>query len=90
VSLEIDPDRKQQLQMRLTAQLPEWSGQPDSNAQYARQAEVLNGFVAEVGHDLCGLLLLKGTGPISAEIYWIGVTPARHRQVLAGRRSGYV
>lgn len=78
--LETDPDRKRQLQMRLTAQLPEWFGQPDSNAQYARQAEVLNGFVAEVDHDPCGLLLLKRTSPISAEIYWMGVTPAQHRQ----------
>jgi GNAT superfamily N-acetyltransferase len=80
VFLETDPDRKRQLQMRLTAQLPEWFGQPDSNAQYARQAEVLNGFVAEVDHDPCGLLLLKRASPISAEIYWMGVTPAWHRQ----------
>jgi hypothetical protein len=46
VFLEIDPDRKRQLQMRLTTQLPEWFGQPDSNAKYARQAEVLDGYVA--------------------------------------------
>jgi hypothetical protein len=67
VFLETDPDRKRQLQMRLTAQLPEWFGQPDSNAQYAGQAEILDGFVAEVDHDPCGLLLNRA-GPISAEI----------------------
>jgi hypothetical protein len=48
VFLEADPHRKRQLQIRLTGQLPEWFGQPDSNAQYARQAEILAGFVAEV------------------------------------------
>jgi GNAT superfamily N-acetyltransferase len=80
VFLETDPDRKRHLQMRLTAQLPEWFGQPDSNTQYARQAEILDGFVAEVEGAPCGLLLLKRARPISAEIYWMAVTPARHRQ----------
>jgi GNAT superfamily N-acetyltransferase len=80
VFLEADPDRKRQLQMQLTAQLPEWFGQPDSNAKYAKQAEVLDGYVAEADRDPCGLLLLKRTSPISAEIYWMAVTPARHRQ----------
>ena len=80
VFLETDPDRKRQLQMRLTAQLPEWFGQPESNAEYARQAAVLDGFVAEVDQNPCGLLLLKSASPISAEIFWMAVTPARHRQ----------
>jgi GNAT superfamily N-acetyltransferase len=80
VFLEIDPGRKRQLQMWLTAQLPEWFGQPASNAKYARQAEVLEGYVAAVSGEPCGLLLLKRTSPISAEIYWMAVTPARHRQ----------
>jgi GNAT superfamily N-acetyltransferase len=80
VFLETNPDRKRQLQMRLTAQLPEWFGKPASNAQYAKQAEVLDGYVAEVDGDQCGLLLLKRTSSISAEIYWLAVTPARHRQ----------
>jgi hypothetical protein len=48
VFLETDPDRQRQLQMRLTAQLPQWFGQPDANAKYAKQAEVLDGYVAEV------------------------------------------
>src|SRR5215469_3177503 len=80
VFVETDPDRKRQLQMRLTAQLPQWFGKPDSNAKYAKQAEVLDGYVAEVDRDPCGLLLLKRTSVISAEIYWMAVTPARHRQ----------
>ena len=80
VFLETDPDRKRQLQVRLTAQLSEWLGQPDSNPKYARQAEALEGYVAAVDRNPCGLLLLKRTSPISAEIYWMAVTPARHRQ----------
>ncbi len=80
VFIETDPDRKRQLQMLLTAQLSEWFGQPDSNAKYARQAEVLDGYVAAVDREPCGLLLLKRTSPISAEIYWMAVTPLPHRQ----------
>ena len=71
VFVESDPDRKRQLQMRLTAQLPEWFGKPASNAKYAREAEVLDGHVAEVDREPCGLLLLKRTSAISAEIYWM-------------------
>jgi GNAT superfamily N-acetyltransferase len=82
VFVEADPDRKRQLQMQLTAQLPEWFGKPDANAKYAKQAEVLDGYVAEVDGDPCGLLLLKRTSAISAEIYWLAVAPARHRQGL--------
>jgi GNAT superfamily N-acetyltransferase len=82
VFVETDRDRKRQLQMRLTAQLPEWFGKPASNAEYAKHAEVLDGYVAEVDRDLCGLLLLKRTSLISAEIYWMAITPARHRQGL--------
>jgi len=78
VFLETDPIRKRELQRRLTAQLPEWFGRPDANAEYARQAEVLDGYVAEIDHDPCGLLLLKRSSPISAEIYWIGVDPKFH------------
>jgi GNAT superfamily N-acetyltransferase len=82
VLVETDPDRKRQLQMQLTARLPQWFGKPDSNAKYAKQTEFLDGYVAEVNRDPCGLLLLKRASAISAEIYWLAVMPARHRQGL--------
>ena len=49
VFVETDADRKRQLQMPLTVWFPDWVGQPASNANYAKQAEVLDGCVAEVG-----------------------------------------
>src|SRR5262245_52482946 len=76
VLLEPDPIRKRELHERLTAMLPEWFGRPASNAKYARQAELLDGYVAESDGVRRGLLLLKWTSPASAEIYWIGVDPA--------------
>jgi hypothetical protein len=35
VFLELDPARKRELQEHLTALLPDWFGQPQSNAKYA-------------------------------------------------------
>lgn len=75
VFLEADPLRKRELQERLTALLPQWFGRPDSNAKYARQAELLDGYVAETERGRRGLVLVKWTSPASAEIYWIGVDP---------------
>ena len=79
VFLEPDPDRKRELQERLTILLPDWFGRPDSNARYAAQAELLDGYVAESEGVRRGLLLLKWTGPASAEVYWMGVDPTCHR-----------
>jgi hypothetical protein len=80
IFLETDPVRKRELQTRLTAQLPDWFGRPDANAEYARQAEILDGYVAEADDAPCGLLLLKRSGPISAELYWMGVEPKFQRR----------
>jgi N-acetylglutamate synthase-like GNAT family acetyltransferase len=79
VFLEPAPVRKRELQERLTALLPDWFGRPGSNAKYAMQAEILDGYVAERDGVRCGLLLLKWSGLVSAEVYWVGVDPTCHR-----------
>src|SRR5215467_1707308 len=79
VFLEGDPVRKRELQERLTTTLPWWFGQPTSNAKYAMQAEILDGYVAERQGVRCGLLLLKYCSALSAEVYWMGVDPTWHR-----------
>jgi N-acetylglutamate synthase-like GNAT family acetyltransferase len=85
VFLETNAARKRTLQEHLAALLPEWFGKPESNAKYAAQAEILDGYVAEVDGARKGLLLLKKHGATSAEVYWMGVDPACHRGGL-GRR----
>jgi ribosomal protein S18 acetylase RimI-like enzyme len=79
VFLEADPVRKRELQEHLTTKLPGWFSQPMSNAKYALQAEILDGYVAERQGVRCGLLLLKYCGTLSAEVYWMGVDPTCHR-----------
>ena len=79
VTLNQSPVRKRELQEQLTALLPQWFGKPDSNAAYAKQAEVLDGYIAMSEGAARGLLLLKQTSPISAEIFWMGVDPRHHR-----------
>jgi GNAT superfamily N-acetyltransferase len=79
IFIEPDPARKRALQERLTALLPAWFGRPESNARYAAQAELLDGYVAERDGVRCGLLCLKWSGNLGAEVYWTGVDPSCHR-----------
>ncbi len=64
----------------LAARLPQWFAQPEANRHYAGQAERLIGWVARIDENPAGLLLLKRHSPASAEIYWLGVDPARQRR----------
>jgi len=80
VTREKDPALARSLLENLTARLRQWFGQPDSNRHYAEQAERLEAWVARAGGEPLGLLLLKRHGPASAEIYWLGVDPDRHRR----------
>jgi GNAT superfamily N-acetyltransferase len=70
---------KRRLLERLIALLPEWFGQSDSNLRYAESAEKLQGWIASVDGADVGLVLVKHHGPLSAELYWMGVDPAHHR-----------
>jgi ribosomal protein S18 acetylase RimI-like enzyme len=80
VTLEKDSASNRQLLEVLTARLPQWFAQADSNRHYAEQAEILEGWVAWISGEPTGLLLLKRHGPASAEIYWLGVAPEHHRR----------
>jgi GNAT superfamily N-acetyltransferase len=80
IAEEHDPEQRRLIIEGLTARLPEWFGQPESNRHYARQSEILEAWVARIEGQAAGLLLLKPHSAVSAEIYWLGVDPLRHRQ----------
>lgn len=79
IARETDAQAKRGLIEALTARLPLWFGQPESNRHYAGQAEKLEGWTARRDGQGAGLLLVKRHGPASAEIYWLGVDPDHHR-----------
>lgn len=80
IAREEDPAASRRLLEDLTGRLPEWFGQPQSNRHYAEQAEILEAWTARIDGGTVGLLLLKRHSAVSAEIYWLGIDPAHHRQ----------
>lgn len=60
--------------------LPEWFGLPQSNAQYARDAESLPMFGAYEGSDVIGMVVLKQHTLFAVENAVLGVRPAYHRR----------
>jgi GNAT superfamily N-acetyltransferase len=90
ITREEDPAASRRLLETLTARLPEWFAQPDSNRHYAEQAEILEAWVARLDGRARGLLLLKRHGALSAEIYWLGVDPDHHRQGIGKALVGVI
>jgi ribosomal protein S18 acetylase RimI-like enzyme len=80
VAQERDSAANRRLLEALTARLPQWFAQAESNRHYAEQAEKLEAWVARLDGQAAGLLLLKRHSAASAEIYWLGVDPGHHRR----------
>jgi GNAT superfamily N-acetyltransferase len=87
---ERDPALRRRILETLTARLPEWFAQDESNRQYAEQAEILEAWVARTDGPPDGMLLIKRHSPVSAEIYWLGVDPDHHRQGIGTALIGAV
>ena len=65
VTQEKEPASSRRLLEALTARLPQWFAQADSNRHYAAQSEILESWVACIGRNPAGLLLLKRHNPAS-------------------------
>ena len=90
IAREQDPAGSRRLLEALTARLPDWFAQPDSNRHYAEQAEILESWIARSDGHAQGLLLLKRHSAVSAEIYWLAVDPDRHRQGIGRALIGTI
>lgn len=76
-----DPEAKSAACARLIAQLPNWFGLPDANAQYIAGVADKPAFVLRnAQNQVTGMLALRMPFPNNADIYWLGVAPDRHRQ----------
>ena len=60
--------------------LPDWFGQPESNARYVRDIADKDVFSAFINDELAGLLALKYHFGSTAEIWWLGFKPEYHRR----------
>jgi ribosomal protein S18 acetylase RimI-like enzyme len=90
IAREEDPAASRRLLEDLTTRLPEWFAQPASNRHYAEQAEILEAWTARIDGTAHGLLTLKRHSAVSAEIYWLGIDPAHHRQGIGRALVGAV
>src|SRR5258708_8120102 len=90
IAWEEDAAAKRRILETLTARLPEWFAQGECNKHYAKQAEILEAWVARIDGRPGGLLLLKRHSALSAEIYWLGVDPDHHRQGIGKALIGAV
>jgi len=64
----------------ILAELPEWFGIPESNADYAAHAEREQAWVAEEGGQALGLMTLVDQGFSAIDIHLIAVRPQAHRR----------
>src|SRR4030095_4035395 len=90
IAREEDPAASRRLLEALTARLPDWFAQPESNRHYAEQSEILEAWTARIEGSAQGLLLLKRHSAISAEIYWLAVDPDHHRQGIGRALIGMI
>lgn len=66
---------------RILAQLPEWFGLEESNANYVAEAAHLPSWAAlDERDEVVGVCLVRRHNDVAAEIDLLAVPPARHRQ----------
>ena len=80
IAEEKEPAVRRRIVESLTVRLPQWFGRNESNRHYAEQAQALEAWVARLGDQEIGLVLLRRHSSVSAEAYWLGVDPDHHRQ----------
>jgi GNAT superfamily N-acetyltransferase len=65
----------------ILAELPEWFGMPESNANYVDRAETGPSWIATSSDgELLGLMVLEVHGRDALEVYLLAVRPTAHRQ----------
>jgi GNAT superfamily N-acetyltransferase len=64
----------------ILAELPDWFGIPQSNAEYAEAAEREPTWVAEEDREVRGLMVLTDPGFAALDVHLLAVRPHLHRQ----------
>ena len=77
-----DDEDKARACTQITETLPEWFGQPDSNAAYAQAIRTKDAFAVRDGQVVVALLALKYHFEDVAEVWWMGIRRSHHRRGL--------
>jgi GNAT superfamily N-acetyltransferase len=64
----------------ILAELPQWFGLPQSNAEYAQAAERELAWVAEDAGEILGLMVLMDHGFSAIDVHLLAVRPRAHRR----------
>jgi GNAT superfamily N-acetyltransferase len=79
IEIRLAPSGSGALCRSTLAELPEWFGMPESNAEYERLAEEGPAWLALQGGQAVGLMLLKPHFADTLEVEFMAVRPAYHR-----------
>lgn len=60
--------------------LPDWFGLPDATKEYIEQSKTMPFFAYYKDNQYVGFIALKETGPVTAEVYVMGILQEYHRQ----------
>lgn len=75
-----DPNEKARVAALILHDLPEWFGVPESTARYVTESREKPFWAAMEDGQPVGFIVLKETGPQTAEIFVMGVLSDRHGQ----------
>ncbi|KTD24110.1 GNAT family N-acetyltransferase [Legionella maceachernii] len=67
---------------KITADLPEYFGLPEANEHYAQGVKAYANFAAKKNGNYIGLISINFPYPNNANIYWMAVLRAFHRQTI--------
>jgi GNAT superfamily N-acetyltransferase len=81
VSIEkVEPSQAARICHSIAATLPEWFGIPEANDRYEKGCLERESFAAKHGDEFIGLIVFEFPFPNNANIYWMAVDKAHHRQ----------
>ena len=72
-------EEKERISRCILNDLTDWFGLPDSTANYVRESKELPFWAYYIEDEPVGFLVLKQTGPQTAEIYVMGILKEYHR-----------
>lgn len=78
----VSPKEAQKICAELISDLPEWFGIPQANERYINGCLERTSFVAKIGNETVGLIVLEFPFTHNANIYWMAVSKKHQGQKI--------